>query len=64
MGTTTGVGIRGRCAVVWPTMPEPDIDAAAAVDHLTAADPVMGRIIDLVGPFAMQIGRASCRERV
>lgn len=38
-------------------MPEPDIDAAAAVDHLTAADPVMGRIIDLVGPFAMRAER-------
>lgn len=32
------------------------IDPEAAVAHLRSADPVMARLIDLVGPFAMRIG--------
>ncbi len=32
------------------------IDPEAAVRHLRAADPVMARVIDAVGPFAMRIG--------
>jgi 3-methyladenine DNA glycosylase/8-oxoguanine DNA glycosylase len=32
----------------------PTIDAQAAVHHLTAADPVMARIIPSVGPFALR----------
>jgi O-6-methylguanine DNA methyltransferase len=33
-----------------------DFDPATALKHLIAADPVLGRLIDEVGPFRMQLG--------
>jgi len=33
-------------------------DPTVAVDHLRAADPVLARTMDVVGPFAMQLKRA------
>jgi 3-methyladenine DNA glycosylase/8-oxoguanine DNA glycosylase len=33
-------------------------DRVAAVEHLRAADPVLGQLMDMVGPFRMQLDRA------
>ncbi|MEX0789429.1 MAG: DNA-3-methyladenine glycosylase [Actinomycetota bacterium] len=36
--------------------PEFDFDPVAALKHLAGADPDLGRLIDSVGPFTMQLG--------
>ena len=52
------LAIEGR-AVAAPSLFDGDgayaFDAAQAVAHLRAADPVMARLIDAVGPFAMEL---------
>ncbi len=35
----------------------PKDKVAAAIDHIQAADPVLGRLIDAVGPFALRLER-------
>lgn len=63
-GTATKVrllSIEGAAATGTPALFDGDgalgFDAAAAIDHLRAADPVLARLIDSVGPFRMRIAQ-------